>query len=85
MRNDKVIQACDSKVLYDTEFEAELAAGKAPFEAEAYRCPGTNHYHITHKNKEQRLGYGAKMKPCPTCKQMVKRKGSMKHIRSCNG
>lgn len=49
---------CDVKVLYDTEFEAEIAASKVSFklgsEMEAYQCPGTKHWHIANKDISRR-------------------------------
>lgn len=49
---------CDIKVLYDTEFEAEIAAAKMGYklgvEMVSYRCPNTSHWHIANADPELR-------------------------------
>lgn len=59
---------CDTKVLYDTEFEAEIACARHSDDMKPYRCPNTGHYHITHIRKEERLGAGHGHSICDTCK-----------------
>lgn len=89
MRTSKDEEACDHKKLYDTEFEAELAAVKFESffgeEMRAYRCPGTRHFHITHVDKARqglaRLG----QKKCPKCDNWVKNKKYSKHVSKCTG
>jgi hypothetical protein len=50
---------CDVKILYDTEFEAEIAASKSSYALGAemihYRC-GT-HWHVANKEKKNRSKY----------------------------
>lgn len=84
-RTEAVEAVCDSKVLYDTEWEAIHAAQRKTWDAVPYKCPGTNHWHIAHKDKNQRFGYGFKMMECPNCKKIIKRKGASKHIKKCDG
>jgi len=84
-RTAMVEEVCDSKVMYDTEFEAELACAKKSWAAVPYKCPGTNHFHITHKNKAERLGFGGRVMKCPKCEKLVKRRGASKHIGKCHG
>lgn len=81
MKNEEV---CSSKILYDTEFEAEITAarleGMVP-----YRCPGTAHYHLTHKEKNKRRGFGHRKGMCPKCGLIRNRHGLNKHIHKCKG
>lgn len=75
------LNVCDTKVLYDTEFEAEIAASKATgrFDEEFlhYRC-GT-HWHISHSDPVMRRGAGKKHWRCPRCKWIVRRANAPKH------
>jgi len=84
-RTPSVIRVCKSKKLYDTEFEAELAVAKTEHwlkeEYRVYRCPGTSHYHISHKDKSKSIGHGTQgMTVCPTCKVKVRMKNLEKHL-----
>jgi len=79
------MNVCDSKVMYDTEFEATLAAARKDWDAVPYQCKGTKHWHIAHKNKSERMGYGYKMMKCPKCGDIVRRKGASKHVGKCRG
>lgn len=84
MRTKADENACDSKVLYDVEFEAELAAVK--FESHsgekmrAYRCPGTNHFHITHVDKEKQGKKRLGKTKCVRCGVFVRNNKYRKHI-----
>lgn len=85
VRTEEVEKVCDSKVLYDTKFEAELAAARKSWDAVVYMCPGTKHFHIAHRDRTERMGYGYKLMKCPKCKEWIKRKGASKHIKKCHG
>ena len=74
---------CDTKVLFDTLWEAERMASRVKFEAEVYRCPGTKHYHITHKKIEERIGFGSKVTLCPVCGELKNKRRIAKHITRC--
>lgn len=82
MRTIKDELACKSKVFYDTEFEATHAAYQRDGMI-AYRCPETNHYHITHEKKEERRGYGWKYWECPNCHSIINRNNKRKHEVIC--
>lgn len=75
------LNVCDTKTFYDTEFEAEIEAAKVGWrhgeEFEAYACG--NHWHITHKNREQRRGVGHRFWKCPRCRAIVPRKNQLDH------
>lgn len=83
------MSVCDSKVFYDTEFEATRAAVKTEFaigEAmEPYLCPGSRHWHITHSDKSQRRGAGHRYAKCPDCGQIMKKYKMEQHIERCKG
>lgn len=72
---------CDTKVYFDTEFEAEISAAKVEAkhggEFIPYRCG--SHWHLTHKNLLERRGAGHKYWRCPKCKKIVKRGQRDKH------
>lgn len=70
---------CDTKILYDTEFEAQLAVAKHVDEMTYYRCPGTRHYHLTHKRKQERLGHGKTGVKCPECNRIMSKKEFKQH------
>lgn len=81
MSND--ITPCDTKVLYDTHFEAELAVARHAVPMEVYPCG--KHFHLTHADKRKRLGHGkvTRFSRCPHCKQIYNRKSwrqSNKHF-----
>jgi hypothetical protein len=61
---------CESKVFYDTEFEATIAAAHKTYEwgeeMEAYQCK--NHWHIAHVNPKLWGKYSRK--------RLAKRKGA---------
>lgn len=78
-----MVTVCDTKVLYDTEFEAELAANRQYDAMYHYRCPGTRHYHIAHVKKQERQGYGYGWGKCPGCKKLYKTKQLKKHQLKC--
>jgi hypothetical protein len=70
------LSVCDTKVLYDTEFEAEISARKVEWKYGSkmhhYACYGdgtvrTPHYHIAHKHREERRGAGKNYTRCPGC------------------
>ena len=77
-------QVCNSKTMYDTEWEAELASAKITDELVPYRCPGTKHYHLTHMDREQRRGAGRGWKKC-ACGEIIKtaKRGFDKHVQQC--
>jgi hypothetical protein len=76
---------CDTKVLYDTEFEAEVAAAKHRTAMEVYKC-GT-HYHLTHADPTKRIGHGNpdRYRRCPHCKLIYQRTNSIQSERHFNG
>lgn len=84
MRTQKDRDVCDSKVLYDTEFEAQRGAAIHKDEMYHYRCPGTLHYHISHVDRSKRLGHGSNFR-CPKCGVYRAKKGASKHVRKCRG
>lgn len=73
------MNVCDTKVLYDTEFEATIAAAKHRTEMVIYKCG--RHYHLTHANPKKRIGLGGtrKFRRCPFCKQIYGRKSVKAH------
>ena len=87
-RTTRDAQVCQSKAFYDTEFEATLACARWRMDEEEmipYRCPGTNHFHITHKERTKRVGMGFKYKRCPGCNTVLKSQNFKKHITKCKG
>lgn len=77
------LRVCDTKVLYDTEYEAEIAARKAEHNYNSpmhhYSCYGSGgvsipHYHIAHDYKEHRRGAGKGYIKCPSCYLLMKDK-----------
>lgn len=75
------LSVCDTKTLYDTEFEAEIAAVKEShrrgIDFTYYQC-GT-HWHLTHRDYTQRRGVGKRYWRCPKCKEIVKKSNAWKH------
>lgn len=70
---------CDTKVFYDTEFEATVAAARKTVEhgveMEPYPCYGhggvsTPHFHLTHKYINHRRGAGKGFERCPDCSEV---------------
>lgn len=76
-----MLNPCQTKKFYDTEFEAEVYASKTEaysgHEMIPYQC-GT-HWHITHADRKLRRGVGHKFWRCPKCKQVEKRESAPKH------
>lgn len=76
------LTACDTKTLYDTEFEATIAAAhkfsQYGEEMVVYACNPSNlrlpHYHLTHKLREQSRGAGKRYSKCPDCGLIMRRK-----------
>ena len=71
-----ILSVCDTKIFYDTEWEATLAAGRTEDkfgeEMEPYQCG--SHWHITHKNPDHRKGVGgSKFTKCRNCGEVMKR------------
>lgn len=75
------LKTCDTKVLYDVEFEAEIAAVKKTHqygeEFKPYRCG--KHWHITHRFKAQRKGVGSSYYKCPECQLIMKKSKRRRH------
>lgn len=75
------MNVCDTKKLFDSEFEASTVAAKMSAsygtEFETYRCG--RHFHITHKNPKLRRGVGHGHWRCPKCKQIARRNKAFKH------
>lgn len=77
---------CNSKVFYDTEFEAERAAAIVGYrrrqEFEAYQCG--KHWHIAHSNPEERNKYPRLEKKdwCEVCEQPINPNRYQKHIQT---
>ena len=75
------LAVCDTKTLYDTEFEATIAAAKKSFqfgqEMAAYPCNPSHlrhpHYHLTHVRKNERRGAGSRYIKCESCGLFVRR------------
>ena len=68
------MNVCDTKKLYDTEFEAQIACARLKdWNMEPYRCPNTGHYHITHKDRENRKGAGFGFARCEDCREIYKK------------
>lgn len=67
------ITVCDTKVMYDTHFEAELALARSEYmsgsEMEIYECG--RHFHLTTKDRSKRRGVGHKYFKCE-CGKIVK-------------
>jgi len=80
------MRVCDTKKFYDTEFQAQRAASKTEWSlnAEMIHYPCGTHWHISHKNKSERRGYGHNYWRCPHCKQIIKKSKIDKHRFSCN-
>lgn len=72
---------CQTKVHFDTEFEAERAVAIAEYrfgdELISYACG--RHWHITHKDLDRRQGFGHRFKKCENCGEVVKRSEMHKH------
>lgn len=66
------LTVCDTKIFYDTEFEAKIAAAKNRYD-EMVEYPCGTHWHITHANPDKRRGAGKKHFRCPHCKGIFKR------------
>lgn len=77
------VTTCQTKVAYDTQFEAELAIAKVEEiwgdEMRAYQCWPWGHWHLTHKDRQKRLGYGNAFTICPGCAVMMKKTRMPKH------
>lgn len=72
------LTVCDTKILYDTEFEATVMAAKQHrANMVPYQCG--RHWHLTHADLEKRRGFGGKHSRCPFCKQIYKRTKIMRH------
>lgn len=75
------MNVCDTKRLFDTEFEASIAVAhvEAQFGGEytQYQC-GT-HWHIAHANSADRRGAGKHYWRCPVCKHITPRQAASKH------
>lgn len=85
-RTPDVIKVCDSKVMYDTEWEATRAAivyDHDDGEMRPYRCPGTNHFHITHVQKNKRVGHGRNKVKCLTCNDLISKNNIVRHRVRC--
>lgn len=76
---------CHSKRFYDTEFEAQVAAAHHNVEMRAYRCPGTNHYHLTHVDRTKRVGHGQKIAHCKKCGGYFSARRFGVHSSKCKG
>lgn len=78
-------EVCDSKVFFDTEFEAELFLAKMVKgeDMKVYQCG--LHFHITMKEKEKRRGHGANIAWCDHGKHYVPKRGFSKHKAKCRG
>lgn len=72
---------CQTKVHFDTNFEAERAASITSHrygdEMMAYRCQ--QHYHITHVDPDKRLGYGHRFKKCDDCGEVYRLDQAKRH------
>lgn len=68
-------EACNYKKLYDTEFESQRAAAKMErrVEEEFIHYPCGNHWHIAHKDREQRNRHIKDMRTrCEVCNCDIK-------------
>lgn len=79
------MNVCDTKVLYDTEFEATVAAAKHRTDMIPYQCG--RHWHLTHADPRKRLGHGGakKFRRCPSCKQIYNRRDTKAHQQHFKG
>ena len=72
---------CQTKVHFDTEFEAERAASITSSnygsEMMSYQCGP--HWHITHVNPDERQGAGYRFKKCEDCGEIYKKTKRFKH------
>lgn len=73
---EEEVSICNTKVFYDTEFEATIAAAKHDTLMEPYKCGTCSGYHLTHRFPAQRRGYGSRAKRCPNCKQLFRKDDS---------
>jgi hypothetical protein len=81
----KDMNICNTKVLYDTEFEASRAAAIAEYrwgELMTY-YPCGKHFHIAHKIKEERNKYPRleKRDYCEACDQSIKPARWVRHTK----
>ena len=87
MRTEKDKVTCDQKVLYDTEFEAQLAVYKTEAHmGEAfrfYRCPDTKHFHISHVDTDKRNQARRGRTKCEKCHNFIRNERFNKHERNC--
>lgn len=64
--NSYDIKVCKSKVRYHNEKSAKRAVEAFSHgyktEFEYYKCGESKHFHITHKNKSERIGHGNKQR-----------------------
>lgn len=84
---NETLTVCDTKKLYDTEFEAVIAAQKLEDkfgeEMVPYKCWPHAHYHLTHKNRKARRGVGKAFIKCEDCGRIMKRSKMDKHKGKC--
>lgn len=75
------LRVCDTKILYDTEFEAEIAARKTEHrygtQMHHYSCFGAGgnyrpHWHVAHSRRSSRRGAGKGYIKCPVCYLLMK-------------
>jgi len=63
---NKNAQVCRTKVKYHTEKSAKRAVKALSYEFRTqfdyYRCGDSKHFHLTHKDPEERIGHGNKRK-----------------------
>lgn len=76
---------CATKKRYDSEFEAQRAAwryeNKSGDEMVVYKCTLYPHFHISHKDKNKRRGYGKGWKKC-VCGEIFSTKKTKKKVTS---
>lgn len=77
---------CDSKKLYDTEFEAQRAAAISEHqfgeEFTYYKC--NQHYHLTHADRNRRGSKRTKQLLCQNCNEYIERGRELTHLKYCN-
>lgn len=74
------VSVCQTKMHFDTEFEAQRAAAiaedKYGEEMMPYQCNW--HWHLTHANPDKRRGFGHRYRKCDDCGELYKI-GKKKH------